>query len=202
MISRGGRFCFHNLLSFLFTLLCSSFLHSSPFSCLFGYSYLLFLPYLVLSFSLENIILPFLFFKLSWISISIVSISGYSLPFSYLYLGSSCIFVLHFSFSFTFLQLCVNAGFHGTHVCIFLSIPLLVAYILSKKSAVFSIGASCLKVNMLLYNFPFFIHPFCLVSWCAFICHQEQIHTFIISFFQFLYLFSSFSLLWVVEFIM
>ena len=76
-----------------------------------------FLTFIVLSSFLGDIIFSFLFFRLSFIQISgsdvlfwKLSISGYSLPFSSLYMGSPSMFVsikvLHFIFLFSFLQLC------------------------------------------------------------------------------------------------
>ena len=86
-----------------------------PPRCLFDSSFVI-LTLIALPSSLGDIIFHFLIFRLSWTSISgrdflfqKLSIFGHLLHFSHLYLGSPCIFVsitvLHFSFSFSFLQL-------------------------------------------------------------------------------------------------
>ena len=113
-MSRGGTASITSSPSSWLSL-CSSSLHSSHLS---SSTLLVCYSYFNCSFFLHGgYCIPFLFFWISWISISGSDvffrkffISGYLLPFLSLYLGSLSIFVctrvLHFSFSFSFLQLC------------------------------------------------------------------------------------------------
>ena len=120
---------------------------SLHFSSTFSFSLFVILTFSALSSSLGDIIFPFLFFRLSLVSISgkdvlfrKLSISGYFLPISSLYLGSpvylslSKFYILGSLFpSYNYVLLVYvplqNVGFHGTPVSVHLSIPPLIVHI-------------------------------------------------------------------------
>ena len=187
--------------------LCSSSLHSSPLSSsslLFFYSYLNFS-----SFSLKDII--FHFFSLGSPEFQFLVVPSYFRSFLYLLicypfrlyiwvlpvylsLWESYILTSHFpSYNYVLCLPPQNAGFHGTPVCVFLSIPRLVADICTSFLRIwfsfqrgrpfFFYFLRCIlsKGEYAIVYFPIIIHLFYFVSWCVFVFHPKQIHTGIIS---------------------